>query len=135
MHALTRIEELAGIPGPLFLAIGVFDGVHLGHRAVTKLVRVAVFWHRADEAFAQSTRVPERAPPRDPLERNGMSCARCPIVTQLKACAVWLVLAVLTGCSGADGRPPLVDFEFDPANPPSGQTRSILPTTPAAIGI
>src|SRR5688572_5685021 len=34
MHALTRIEDLAGIPGPLFLAIGVFDGVHLGHRAV-----------------------------------------------------------------------------------------------------
>lgn len=34
MHTLSRIEELAAIPGPLFLAIGVFDGVHLGHRAV-----------------------------------------------------------------------------------------------------
>jgi riboflavin kinase/FMN adenylyltransferase len=34
MHTLTRIEELASIPGPIFLAIGVFDGVHLGHRAV-----------------------------------------------------------------------------------------------------
>ena len=28
------IAGLAAIPGPLFLAIGVFDGVHLGHRAV-----------------------------------------------------------------------------------------------------
>lgn len=31
---LTSIAELAGLPGPLFLAIGVFDGVHLGHQAV-----------------------------------------------------------------------------------------------------
>ena len=28
------IGELSAIPGPLYLAIGVFDGVHLGHRAV-----------------------------------------------------------------------------------------------------
>ena len=34
MRTLTRIEELSAIPGPIFLAIGVFDGVHLGHRAV-----------------------------------------------------------------------------------------------------
>jgi riboflavin kinase / FMN adenylyltransferase len=34
MHTLIRIEELAAVPGPIFLAIGVFDGVHLGHRAV-----------------------------------------------------------------------------------------------------
>lgn len=31
---LTAIEELTAVPGPVFLAIGVFDGVHLGHRAV-----------------------------------------------------------------------------------------------------
>lgn len=34
MSHTANIEDLAGIPGPLFLAIGVFDGVHLGHRAV-----------------------------------------------------------------------------------------------------
>ncbi|MDQ3198703.1 MAG: bifunctional riboflavin kinase/FAD synthetase [Verrucomicrobiota bacterium] len=34
MRVLRSIPELAQIPGPLFLAIGVFDGVHLGHRAV-----------------------------------------------------------------------------------------------------
>lgn len=31
---LHSITDLAGIPGPLYLAIGVFDGVHLGHQAV-----------------------------------------------------------------------------------------------------
>ena len=34
MHILRSIPELSQIPGPVFLAIGVFDGVHLGHQAV-----------------------------------------------------------------------------------------------------
>ena len=34
MTTLHSIEELSRIAGPLVLAIGVFDGVHLGHRAV-----------------------------------------------------------------------------------------------------
>ncbi|MEO7167635.1 MAG: bifunctional riboflavin kinase/FAD synthetase [Spartobacteria bacterium] len=34
MRVLRSIPELAQIPGPVFLAIGVFDGVHLGHQAV-----------------------------------------------------------------------------------------------------
>jgi len=34
LKVLTGIPELATVPGPVFLAIGVFDGVHLGHRAV-----------------------------------------------------------------------------------------------------
>jgi len=34
MKILRSISELASLPGPLFLAIGVFDGVHLGHQAV-----------------------------------------------------------------------------------------------------
>ena len=34
MRILRSIPELAEIPGPLVLAIGVFDGVHLGHQAV-----------------------------------------------------------------------------------------------------
>jgi len=34
MHTLTSISELASVPGPITLAIGVFDGVHLGHQAV-----------------------------------------------------------------------------------------------------
>jgi riboflavin kinase / FMN adenylyltransferase len=34
MRTLHSISELAQLPGPLFLAIGVFDGVHLGHQSV-----------------------------------------------------------------------------------------------------
>ena len=36
VNVLHSIVELAGLPGPIFLAIGVFDGVHLGHRAVVE---------------------------------------------------------------------------------------------------
>jgi len=34
MQILRSIPELSQLPSPLFLAIGVFDGVHLGHQAV-----------------------------------------------------------------------------------------------------
>jgi riboflavin kinase/FMN adenylyltransferase len=34
MRIHNAIAELATVPGPVFLAIGVFDGVHLGHQAV-----------------------------------------------------------------------------------------------------
>lgn len=34
MEILRSIPDLSRLPGPLFLAIGVFDGVHLGHQAV-----------------------------------------------------------------------------------------------------
>jgi riboflavin kinase/FMN adenylyltransferase len=34
MRVLRSISELPELAGPLFLAIGVFDGVHLGHQAV-----------------------------------------------------------------------------------------------------
>ena len=34
MQILRSISELTDLPGPLFTAIGVFDGVHLGHQAV-----------------------------------------------------------------------------------------------------
>ena len=34
MEVLNDIADLERLPGPLHLAIGVFDGVHLGHQAV-----------------------------------------------------------------------------------------------------
>lgn len=34
MDVLRSIPELSRLPGPIFTAIGVFDGVHLGHQAV-----------------------------------------------------------------------------------------------------
>jgi riboflavin kinase/FMN adenylyltransferase len=36
MDVLADIAELRRLPGPLHLAIGVFDGLHLGHRAVVE---------------------------------------------------------------------------------------------------
>jgi riboflavin kinase/FMN adenylyltransferase len=33
---LRTIDQLRQVPGPIFLAIGVFDGVHLGHQAVIR---------------------------------------------------------------------------------------------------
>jgi riboflavin kinase/FMN adenylyltransferase len=34
MQLLNKIEDLVLVPGPVYLAIGVFDGVHIGHQAV-----------------------------------------------------------------------------------------------------
>jgi riboflavin kinase/FMN adenylyltransferase len=34
MRVLHKMEDLASVPGPTHLAIGVFDGIHLGHQAV-----------------------------------------------------------------------------------------------------
>jgi len=34
MEIIRSIEELERLHGPLFLAIGVFDGMHRGHQAV-----------------------------------------------------------------------------------------------------
>jgi riboflavin kinase/FMN adenylyltransferase len=39
MVLLRSIAELASVPGPVVLAIGVFDGLHLGHRAVLERAR------------------------------------------------------------------------------------------------
>ena len=39
MDLIPDIADLQRVPGPLHLAIGVFDGVHLGHRAVIDAAR------------------------------------------------------------------------------------------------
>lgn len=41
MRILHEIPGLATVNGPLVLAIGVFDGLHLGHRAVLESARAA----------------------------------------------------------------------------------------------
>lgn len=39
MNVLSDIADLKGLAGPLRLAIGVFDGLHLGHRAVIEAAK------------------------------------------------------------------------------------------------
>ena len=46
---VQRFEELSGVHGELHLAIGVFDGVHLGHKAV---IESAVFSARGSEGVS-----------------------------------------------------------------------------------
>lgn len=41
MRTLRDIADLKDLRGPLHLAVGVFDGVHLGHRAVIEAARAA----------------------------------------------------------------------------------------------
>ena len=45
MNVLHDIDDLAGISGPLHLAIGVFDGVHSGHQAVIRAAQQAADNH------------------------------------------------------------------------------------------
>jgi riboflavin kinase/FMN adenylyltransferase len=49
LKLLHQLAELASGPRPVHLAIGVFDGVHLGHQAV---IRQAVHTARASEGLA-----------------------------------------------------------------------------------
>ncbi|MFH0907493.1 MAG: riboflavin biosynthesis protein RibF [bacterium] len=48
MRTLQSLSELSGITEPIALAAGVFDGVHVGHRAVVTLARekAAIFQGR-----------------------------------------------------------------------------------------
>ncbi len=41
MQVLDDIADLTGLAGPVHLAIGVFDGLHLGHRAVIEAARAS----------------------------------------------------------------------------------------------
>lgn len=39
MNILRGISELSSLPGPIVLAVGVFDGVHLGHQELVRTAR------------------------------------------------------------------------------------------------
>ncbi|MFZ4766241.1 MAG: bifunctional riboflavin kinase/FMN adenylyltransferase, partial [Roseimicrobium sp.] len=39
MHVFSSLADLSALPGPIALAIGVFDGVHLGHQEVIGVAR------------------------------------------------------------------------------------------------
>ena len=40
MHIIRSLEELDSVHAPVIVAVGVFDGVHLGHQEVIRLCRV-----------------------------------------------------------------------------------------------
>lgn len=46
MQVLRSIEDLARIPGPVALAIGVFDGLHLGHQEVIRAAQEHAAQHQ-----------------------------------------------------------------------------------------
>ena len=59
--AVDNFEALSGLKGELHLAIGVFDGVHLGHKAV---IESAVFSARRSGAMAARQSSPQTGSPR-----------------------------------------------------------------------
>jgi riboflavin kinase/FMN adenylyltransferase len=46
MILLHSLEELASVPGPVALAIGVFDGLHLGHQEVIRAAQEHAAQHQ-----------------------------------------------------------------------------------------
>ncbi|MEQ1749793.1 MAG: adenylyltransferase/cytidyltransferase family protein, partial [Prosthecobacter sp.] len=46
MIVLHSLEDLASVPGPVALAIGVFDGLHLGHQEVIRAAQEHAAQHQ-----------------------------------------------------------------------------------------
>jgi riboflavin kinase/FMN adenylyltransferase len=46
MTVLKKVDELARVPGPVALAIGVFDGLHLGHQEVIRAAQQHAAQHQ-----------------------------------------------------------------------------------------
>ncbi|MBB5032983.1 bifunctional riboflavin kinase/FAD synthetase [Prosthecobacter vanneervenii] len=97
MQVLRSIDSLSSLPGPLALAVGVFDGIHLGHQEVIRAAQEHATQHHGtavvvtfDPHPAQVLR-PGAAPrllcgPRHQqliLEQNGISCLlACPFTAE-----------------------------------------------------
>ena len=70
MKTLNSIQELAEVPGPVALAIGVFDGVHPGHQEVIRAAQEHAHQHQGTavvmtfEPHPMSVLAPGSTPPR-----------------------------------------------------------------------
>jgi riboflavin kinase/FMN adenylyltransferase len=70
MSRLTRLEDLSDLPGPVALAIGVFDGVHRGHQEVIRAAVEHANQHRGTpvvmtfDPHPATVLNPSRVPPR-----------------------------------------------------------------------
>ena len=97
MQVLRSIDSLSALPGPLALAVGVFDGLHLGHQEVIRAAQEHATQHHGTAVVVtfdpHPIRVlrPEKAPqllygPRHQqreLDRSGISCLlNCPFTTE-----------------------------------------------------
>lgn len=97
MQVLSSIDSLSTLPGPLALAVGVFDGLHLGHQEVIRAAQEHAHQHNGTAVVVtfdpHPARVlrPEKAPqllcgPRHQqrvLDRSGISCLlNCPFTTE-----------------------------------------------------
>src|SRR5690606_22699053 len=69
MRVITDAEPLGAPPAPVSLAIGVFDGVHIGHAAVIRRMREAASGSGSIPVIVTFDRhptaviAPDRAPP------------------------------------------------------------------------
>ncbi len=67
---LTRLEDLAALPGPIALAIGVFDGLHHGHQEVVRAAAEHAHQHNGAavvmtfDPHPAAVLNPDREPPR-----------------------------------------------------------------------
>ena len=52
MQVLRSIDALSSLPGPLALAVGVFDGVHLGHQEVIRAAQEHATQHHGTAVVA-----------------------------------------------------------------------------------
>lgn len=63
MQVLRALEQLASLPAPVHVALGVFDGVHLGHRRVIEATRDGTSVVVTFEPHPMRVLRPDKAPP------------------------------------------------------------------------
>jgi len=112
MTVLHSLDELAEVPGPVALAIGVFDGLHLGHQEVIRAAQEHASQHRGGAVVMTFDPHPLRVlrPAQAPrmlcgaryqgrlLERMGVSCALlCPFTETTAATAAAEFVDALAG--------------------------------------
>ena len=100
MTLLHRLEDLASVPGPVALAIGAFDGLHLGHQEVIRAAQEHAAQHHGTAVVMSFDPHPQRVlrPAQAPkmlcglgyqrllLDRMGISTALlCPFTAETAA--------------------------------------------------
>src|SRR5215212_1100152 len=103
MEILRSIPELARLRGPLFLAIGVFDGVHLGHQAV--ISTSARHAHAADGTPVVVTFDPHPAKVLRPNDAPHLLTARQHKIDLIRALGVGHLLVIEFNLQFAATRP------------------------------